>query len=209
MASGIKDKVAILGMGCAKFGERFDADAEDLMVEAFEECIADAGIDTSEIQAAWGSTTFDEMGVGKSAIPYSQALRLPNIPVTRVENYCASGSEAFRGAAYAVASGACDIALAIGVEKLKDTGFGGLPNTNPGPLNSQWWANITAPGGFAQLASAYCAKHGVGKGDFKRAISHVSVKSHANGALNEKAHLRRPITEEQALSAEFSSAGGA
>ena len=86
MASGIKDKVAILGMGCAKFGERYDADAEDLMVEAFEECIADAGIDVSEIQAAWGSTTFDEMGVGKSAIPYSQALRRPNRPGTRVEN---------------------------------------------------------------------------------------------------------------------------
>ena len=201
MASGIKDKVAILGMGCAKFGERYDADAEDLMVEAFEECIADAGIDVSEIQAAWGSTTFDEMGVGKSAIPYSQALRLPNIPVTRVENYCASGTEAFRGAAYAVASGACDIALAIGVEKLKDTGFGGLPNMNPGPLNSQWWANITAPGGFAQLASAYRAKHGVSKDDLKRAIAHVSVKSHANGVLNEKAHLRRAITEEDALNA--------
>ena len=201
MASGIKDKVAILGMGCAKFGERYDADAEDLMVEAFEECIADAGVDVSEIQAAWGSTTFDEMGVGKSAIPYSQALRLPNIPVTRVENYCASGSEAFRGAAYAVASGACDIALAIGVEKLKDTGFGGLPNMNPGPLNSQWWANITAPGGFAQLASAYRAKNKIDKNDFKRAIAHVSVKSHANGLLNEKAHLRRAITEEDALNA--------
>ncbi len=201
MATGIRDKVAVLGMGCARFGERFDANADDLMVEAFDECLEDAGIDVSQIEAAWGATTFDEMGVGKSAIPYSQALRLPNIPVSRVENYCASGSESFRAAAYAVASGACDIALAVGVEKLKDTGFGGLPNMNPGPVASQWWCNITAPGGFAQLASAYRAKHGLDQSDLKRAMAHVSVKSHANGALNDKAHLRRPITEEQALDA--------
>ena len=186
MATGIKDKVAILGMGCARFGERYEANAEDLMVEAFDECLADAEIDTSEIEAAWGATNFDEMGVGKSSIPYSQALRLPNIPVSRVENYCASGSESFRAAAYGVASGACDIALAIGVEKLKDTGFGGLPNMNPGPVNTQWWANVTAPGGFAQLASAYCAKHGVSADDLKRAMAHVSVKSHANGAKNRR-----------------------
>src|SRR5207248_11762805 len=60
--------------------------------------------------------------------------RLPYIPVTRVENYCASGSEAFRGATYAVASGACDIALALGCEKLKDTGYGGLPQRSRGAL---------------------------------------------------------------------------
>ncbi|MEC8718023.1 MAG: acetyl-CoA acetyltransferase, partial [Pseudomonadota bacterium] len=129
------------------------------------------------------------------------ALRLPNIAVTRVENFCASGSEAFRGAVYAVASGACDIALALGVEKLKDTGYGGLPGSLGGTLNAQWAATGSAPGNFAQLASAYRAKHGVSREDLKRAMAHISVKSHANGAKNEKAHLRKPITEEQALNA--------
>src|SRR3546814_1886862 len=67
------------------------------------------------------------MNVGPAGIPAAIALRLPNCAVTKVENYCASGTEAFRGAVYAVASGAADIALAVGVEKLKDTGYGGLP----------------------------------------------------------------------------------
>ena len=201
MAAGIKDKVAILGMGCSRFGERWDCGAEELMVEAFGEAIADAGIDVTQIDAAWFSTHFEEINVGKGGLPLSIALRLPNIAVTRVENFCASGSEAFRGAVYAVASGAADIALALGVEKLKDTGYGGLPAGGGGTLAPQWSANGSAPGNFAQLASAYRAKHGVSREDLKRAIAHVSVKSHANGAKNPKAHLQKPITEEQALNA--------
>src|SRR6202051_2084567 len=159
MAAGIKDKVAILGMGCSKFGERWDMGAEELMVEAYLEACKDAGVETSQIQAAWLSTAMDEVNVGKGGTPLSVALRLPNIPVTHVENFCASGSEAFRGAVYAVAAGACDIALALGVEKLKDTGYGGLPTGNPGTLLPQWMANGSAPGNFAPPASAYRRKH--------------------------------------------------
>lgn len=201
MPQGIRDKVAILGMGCSKFGERWDAGPDDLMVEAYLEAMQDAGIEPTQLDVAWFSTHIDEIGSGKGGTPLSIALRLPNIAVTRVENFCASGSEAFRGAVYAVAAGAADIALAVGVEKLKDTGYGGLPVANPGTLSPQVMPNGSAPGNFAQLASAYRVKHGVFKEDFKRAIAHVSVKSHANGAKNPKAHLRKPITEEQALSA--------
>ncbi len=201
MATGIRDKVAILGMGCSRFGERWNDGAEELMVEAFQECLTDAGIEKNEIQAAWLGSCFDEVNIGKSALPASMALRLPNIAVTRVENYCASGTEAFRGAVYAVASGACDIALAIGVEKLKDIGYGGLPDFSSamGTLNQIWMANITAPGGFAMLATGYAAKYGLDINDVRRAMAHVSVKSHANGVLNPKAHLRRAVTEEQVL----------
>lgn len=201
MPQGIRDKVAILGMGCSKFGERWDAGPDDLMVEAYLEAMQDAGIEPTQLDAAWFSTHIDEIGSGKGGTPLAIALRLPNIAVTRVENFCASGSEAFRGAVYAVAAGAADIALAVGVEKLKDTGYGGLPVANPGTLSPQVMPNGSAPGNFAQLASAYRAKHGVSKEDLKRAIAHVSVKSHANGAKNPKAHLRKPITEEQALNA--------
>jgi acetyl-CoA C-acetyltransferase len=201
MATGIKDKVVILGMGCSKFGERWDREADDLMVEAFEEAQADAGIDKNEINAAWLATAIEEVHAGKSGVPLAMALRLPYIPVTRVENYCASGTEAFRGAVYAVASGAADIALALGVEKLKDTGYGGLPQRGRGVLNSMYWANLSAPGSFAQLAAAYRAKHQVDKEDLKRAMAHVSVKSHDNGAKNPKAHLRNKITEEAVLGA--------
>ena len=201
MASGIKDKVAILGMGCARFGERWDKDAGDLMVEAFDEAILDAGIDSSQIDAAWLGVAYDVVNIGSSGIPMSFALRLPNIGVTKVENYCASGTESFRGAVYAVASGAADIALAMGVEKLKDTGYGGLPVRTIGTNLDMFGVEGSGPGNFAQIASAYCDVHGVSRDDLKRAIAHVSVKSHANGAKNPKAHLRKVIDIDTVLGA--------
>ncbi len=201
MARGIKDKVVILGAGCSKFGERWECEPADLMAEAFEECIADAGIEKNQIEAAWQATGIDSFSVGPGAMPLSMALRLPYIPVTRLENYCASGTEAFRAATYAVASGACDIALAMGFEKLKDTGYGGLPQRSRGVSNDMYYPNLSAPGMFAQLAAGYRAKYGTSKEDLKRAMAHVSVKSHANGLKNPKAHLQRAITEEQVLNA--------
>lgn len=201
MATGIKDKVVILGMGCSRFGERWDAGAEDIMLEAFQECLADAAIGAGEIEAAWFACALDQINVGKSALPMAMALRLNKVPVTRVENLCASGSEAFRGAVYAVASGACDIALAMGAEKLKDTGYGGLPKPERGTLGALWSPNVSAPGLFAQLASAYAAKYGKNAQDVKRAMAQISVKSHENGAKNPKAHLQKLISVEQVLAA--------
>ncbi|WP_066665182.1 MULTISPECIES: acetyl-CoA acetyltransferase [unclassified Sphingomonas] len=201
MASGIKDRVAIIGMGCTAFGERWDAGADALMVEAFEEAIADAGIDRRQIEAAWMGNALDDINVGNSALPLAHALRLETIPVSRVENMCATGTEALRAAAYAVASGAVDFALALGVEKLKDTGYGGLPLRTKGLANDLWMPYGSAPGTFAQLAGAYTAKHRVDAGDLKRAMAHVSWKSHQNGAKNAKAHLRKPVEMDKILSA--------
>ncbi len=203
MASGIRDRVAIVGMGCTRFGERWDADAADLIVEAFQEAVEDAGIGPDEVQAAWLGTCFEEIHLGKSAIPLAQALKLPGIPVTRVENFCATGTEAFRGACYAVASGACDIALALGVEKLKDTGYGGLPgfDTAMGTLNRFILPAFTAPGGFALMATRYFAEHGVSPEEGKMALARISAKSHRCGAMNPKAHLRTEITPEQVIRA--------
>ncbi|MEM9169379.1 MAG: acetyl-CoA acetyltransferase [Pseudomonadota bacterium] len=201
MAEGVRDKVAIVGMGCTRFGERWDARPEDLVTEAFEEALGDAGLERDQIEAAWFGVFYDEQNVGKSAYPLSQYLRLPNVPVTRVENLCATGTEALRGAVYAVAAGACDIALAMGCEKLKDTGFAGLPERTKGTFEDLYQPNFTPPGAFAQLGAAYAAKHGLDMGDLKRAMAHVSWKSHENGAQNEKAHLRRRLTMEQILNA--------
>lgn len=201
MAQGIKDKVAILGMGCSKFGERWDASPEDLMVEAYTEAMADAGIEPAQLDAAWFSTHMDDVGVGRGGTPMGIALRLPNIGVTRVENFCAGGSEAVRAAVYAVAAGACDIAIALGVEKLKDTGYGGLPVATVGTYIPQWYPNAVAPANFAQLATAYQRKHNVDPALLKRAIARVSIKSHANGAKNPKAHFQAAVTEEQVLKA--------
>ncbi|MBT0782941.1 acetyl-CoA acetyltransferase [Paracoccus sp. pheM1] len=201
MAQGIRDKAVIIGMGCTRFGERWDMSSDMLMAEAFEEALADAGIARDEIGAAWLGSALDDVNVGNSAIPLATALRLPPMPVTRVENMCATGTEALRAATYAVASGAVDIALALGVEKLKDTGFGGLPIRTKGSVNDLWMPYGSAPGTFAQLAGAYAARHGIDAADLKRAMAHVSWKSHQNGALSEKAHLRKPVSMETILNA--------
>lgn len=201
MASGIRDKVAILGMGCAKFGERWDVDSDALIVEAVSEALADAAVEATQIDAAWLSVAMDAVNTGPSAIPAAMALRLPNIAVTKVENYCASGTEAFRGAVYAVASGAADIALAIGVEKLKDTGYGGLPVRTRGSTFDMIGVVGSAPGNFAQVANAYMAANSISRADLKRAMAHVSVKSHANGVKNPKAHLRKAIDIDAVLNA--------
>ncbi|CDM25299.1 Acyl-CoA acetyltransferase [Castellaniella defragrans 65Phen] len=201
MATGIRDRVAILGMGCSRFGERWSDNAEDLMLEAYSEALADARIEKNQIEAAWLGVCLEENNVGKTAGPLAQGLRLPFIAATRVENACATGTEALRGAVYAVASGAYDVALALGVEKLKDTGYGGLPVRTRGIVPDLWQPNASAPGAFAQLATAYQARYGISLEDLKRAMAHVSVKSHDNAALNPKAHLRNRITIEDVLKA--------
>ena len=203
MAEGIKDKVAIIGMGCTHFGEHWEKSSEQLMVEAFNEAMGDAGIEKKDIQAAWLGSCMGVCNVGLSALPLSLTLKLPFIPVTRVENFCATGSEALRGAVYAVASGAYDICLAMGVEKLKDTGYGGLPDMGAmmGTKNRFLMPNITAPGGFAMMATAYFNKWGIDPKDGKKLLAMISAKSHKNGVANPKAHLRKEASVEQIIKA--------
>ncbi len=201
MAEGIKDKVAIVGMGCSWFGERWEDSESALLNEAYQEALDDAGIEPEDIGAAWFGAYFDAINVGNSAIPLATALRLRGIPVTRVENMCATGTEALRGAAYAVAAGVVDFALAIGAEKLKDTGYGGLPVAPKGTLNDLWMPYGSAPALFAQLAAGYQAKHGIDRKDLKDAMAHISWKSHANGVKSPKAHLQREVSLETILNA--------
>ena len=127
---GIKDRVAIVAMGCTDFGEHWDRSADDLIIDAAGQALAGAGVTTDDVDAYWFGTATTAM----SGIALSQALKLRAKPVTRLENYCATGSEALRNACYAVASGAYDSAMAIGVEKVKDGGYQGL-NAPPIPTD--------------------------------------------------------------------------
>jgi acetyl-CoA C-acetyltransferase len=127
---GIRDRVAIVAMGCTRFAEHFDKGVDDLLLEATGEAFAGAGIGSDDVDAYWLGTAQS----GMSGITLARPLKLERKPVTRVENYCATGSEALRQAAYAVSSGAYDVAMAVGVEKVKDSGYQGL-NAFPIPTD--------------------------------------------------------------------------
>ncbi|MCL2602805.1 MAG: hypothetical protein FWD91_08345, partial [Treponema sp.] len=192
MKHGFKDKVAVVGMGCSKFGVRFEASKEDLVWEAVQECLQDANLDINEIDAFWFGTAMSEWaGVG-----LSQYLKLKdNKPVTRIENYCCTGTDAFRNACFAVASGAYDVVMAVGLEKLKDSGYSGLnvwqvdgDKTEP---------DIATPSLFSVLAPAYAKKYGLSKEQLREVLVKIAHKNHYNGSLNPKAMFRKELSLEE------------
>ena len=194
----IRDKVAIIGMGCTKFGEHWEKRPEDLIIEAAYEAYQDAGVKPDDIQAAWvGTAAANWTGIGGCCL--ADPLKLRSIPITRVENFCATGLEALRNATYAVAAGAYDVVLAQGFEKLKDTGAGGL-GVGRG-MHPVWEFRRTAPGSFALIATRYFHTYHLTPDEGKRIIGQIAVKNHSNGALHPKAHLRKAITIEQVLAA--------
>jgi acetyl-CoA C-acetyltransferase len=192
MAShGLTDRVAIVGMGCTPFRDHWDRSADDLLVDAVGECLASVPeVEPSDVDAYWVGT----QGSGMSGMTLSKPLRLRDKPVTRVENFCATGSESFRNACFAVASGAYDVVLASGVEKLKDSPYSGL--TASWPPSDGTSVDWTAPGAFSLLAPAYAERYGVGEEQLREALTHIAAKNHANGALNERAQYRRPVAPE-------------
>lgn len=190
----IRDKVAIIGMGCCKFGENWDKGPDDMIIEAVYEAYEDAGVEPKDIEAAWVGTCFG----GAGGITIAAPLKLGPIPITRVENLCATGMDTLRNAAFGVACGLYDIVLAVGVEKLKDTGFAGLPEGYVHPVYGQ---GATAPGRWALGATRYFASRNISPEEGKRTLAKIAVKNHYNGSMSPKAHFQKEITLEQALNA--------
>ena len=190
----MKDKVAIIGVGCTKFGDLFEQSYEDMVLDAANAAFADAGIEPERIDAAWFGSYSPYGGHGKASVSLADALRLYGKPITRVENFCATGTDAFRNAAMAVASGMYDVALVLGAEKLKNRPARGLSSEGEHPYQTD---GLTAPGIFAMSATRYFQQFNVGR----EALAKVAVKNHDNGSKNPKAHFQMQITEEQALKA--------
>jgi len=191
MAShGIRDRVAIVGMGCTRFGERWDKGLDDLIVEAAQDTFASAGVTKHDVDAFWIGTAQG----GMSGITLARPLQVQSKPVTRVENYCATGSEALRAAAYAVASGAYDVAMAVGAEKVKDSGYQGL--NAAAPPGDGTARTLTAAAMFSMVAPAYAAKYGVADDQLTDVLATISAKNHANGARNPRAQFRREVSKE-------------
>lgn len=188
-STGIADKVAIVAMGCTRFGELWQQSTDDLVIDAVAEAIGQTELGIDDLDAFWLGT----LGSGQSGLTLSRALGTDYKPVTRVENYCATGSESFRNACYAVASGAYDRVMAVGVEKLKDSGFSGLLRGDPPGDGTAPELSVTAPAAFSMLDPAYCAKYGVDAGDMRSAMTHVAWKNHVNGSRNPKAQFRSEV----------------
>ena len=198
MPGSIRDRVAVVGMGCTKFGERWDASAHDMIVDAAYQAFEDAGIGPEDIEAAWIGTA-----TGSTGMSLSEPLRLQYIPVTRVENACATASDAFRNACYAVAAGIYDIVLALGADKYKDSGLSGLTDgSTPGPGHAMTTgASGPPPAQFAMLATTYFDHYGLSYEEGKHMIGRVSWKSHVNGAMHKKAHFQREVSMDAILNA--------
>ncbi|MGW1802439.1 acetyl-CoA acetyltransferase [Streptomyces sp. NPDC001984] len=189
--NSLADRVAIIGMGCTRFAEHFDRSADELMLDAMRDACTEGGIaDLRDIDAFWVGTYIS----GISGMSLTRPIRLAGKPVTRVENMCATGAEALRAACYAVASGAVDVAMAVGVEKLKDAGFSGL--ASPRIQDDGTRPTITAPANFSLLPPAYQAKYGVEEAAFRESMTHVARKNHANGALNPRAQFQRVVSKD-------------
>ena len=201
----IRDKVAIVGMGCTKFGNNWDKSANDMIVESAFEALEDASMNIKDLEAAWFSSFFCPPGLTGQSL--AKALKLPFLPVTRVENACASGTDALRNASYAVASGIYDIVLVLGVEKLKDNGLQGLPD-------AEMWLNMwgshdntyrcttaSGPAQFAQMATSYFSKHGIDPEEGKKILAIIESNNHHNGSLTPKAQFQNEVSVEKIMKA--------
>jgi acetyl-CoA C-acetyltransferase len=189
-SNGIKDRVAIVSMGCTPFREHWDKSTDDLLIDAVTGCIDGAGIDRDDVDAYWVGT----QASGMAGVTLSKPLKTRMKPVSRLENYCATGSEAFRNAAYAVASGAYDVVLAAGVEKLKDGRFSGLSATWPPSSGTR--PDMTAPASFSFLAPAYAARYGLEPDTLREVLTRIAWKNHRNGSLNPLAQFRKEVDKD-------------
>lgn len=188
---GIKDQVAIIGMGCTPFLEHWDKSLDDLIIDAAQSTYASASVAQEDIDAFWFGTSQS----AASGLAMAGPLKIQGKPVTRVENYCATGSEAMRNAAYAVASGAYDVVMALGAEKVKDGGYQGL-NAFPIPTDGTQ-RTLTAAAMFSLILPSYSKKYGVDEDQLRYTVAKIAEKNHYNGARNPLAQFRRETSAEQ------------
>src|ERR1700730_3130694 len=190
MAShGVNDRVGTVGMGCPRFGELWDKGADELLVDACNDAFRSAGTTKEGVDAFWVGTAQS----GMSGMGLSKPLELTGKPVVRVENMCATGSEALRQAAYAVASGAYDVAMAVGVEKVKDSGYQGLVGAGKTPTDGTG-RTLTAAAMFAMCSPGYGKKYGLDDAQMREVLARIAWKNHQNGARNPRAQFKKEVS---------------
>ena len=196
----IVDEVAIIGVGCTRFMEHFDKGYADLVVDAAYEAIEDAGIEPTDIQAAWLGSQLPTDGLeGNCGIWLADYLGMFDIPVSRNTAACATGMDAFRNAVFAVGCGEYDVALVVGVEKMRDIGPRMLIDFVAERGHPCIRKGVSFPGFFATMFNRYLYQYGISPEKGREYLTQITCQNHSNGALNPKAHFRKPVTEEDIL----------
>ncbi len=191
MSKNIRDKVAIVGVGACKFGENWDMSREDMIVEAAYEAYADAGIEDpqKQIEAVFCGAVYPNGGTGEVA----EALKLFDRPISKLSNYCETGTDTFRYGVMCVAAGMYDTVLVVGFDKPKDRGVSG-PSVSFDRVRG---LPATPAGWFSLCAARYFQTFDAGRED----LAKIAVKNHHNGTLAPKSMLKREITIDDVLNA--------
>ena len=194
-------RAAVIGAGHTPFGVRSEG-PRALLRSAVDQAFAsvDRGMERSSVQEGYlGSLGFSGWQIGNVSAVLAEEARTPGIPVTHVENACASAGFALRAGIHAIESGERDVVLVVGLEKMTDT-------TSPrrrywlGVSGDSEWerlAGLTFAGVYALIAS----RHIVEFGTPMEALAEVAVKNHAHGALNPNAQFQKPVTRDRVLAA--------
>ncbi|WP_342677627.1 thiolase domain-containing protein [Methanofollis sp. UBA420] len=193
--------VAVIGIGCTKFGEWWDRSFRNLIVEAGVQAIEDANLAGEQIDAMYvgnmsAGRFIEQEHIGALIADYS-GLAAEHIPATRVEAACASGGLAFRDAVTAVASGMSDIVVAAGVEKMTDVDTSLSTDALAGAADREWegFVGATFPGLYAMIANDYMHRYPL----TREQLAQVAVKNHYNGARNPIAQFQKEITLDTVL----------
>lgn len=186
--------IAVVGSGMIDFGARYEKGTDDMMEEAYLNALDDVdhGLDPADIEAAW----FGCRNLSKDAssgLGLSHPTGLFGIPITRVENACATGSTAFRNAVSAIRAGEVDVALVGGVENMTDLGGDLIERAEV----KQLWRGraITMPAFFGLRATRHMHEFGT----TREQIAKISVKNHENGTKYPHAHYQFSCTVEDVL----------
>ena len=191
--------VAVIGTGKTAFGAFPDRDLRSLAVEAIEHALQDAHVLPAAIEAFYLGNFAGPSFVGQNHLaPYvGTAAGFESIPCTRVEDACASSGSAFFHAWLSVAAGVYDVVAVAGVEKMTSQSTPRVTEilAGAGDMSGEGRAGATFPALFAMIARRHMHQYGT----TREHLAAVSVKNHANGAKNPRAHMRKVITLEQAL----------
>lgn len=191
--------VAVIGIGKTAFGALMDRDLKSLALEAIAGAVGDSKVETKRVEAFYLGNFAGPSFVGQNHLaPYiGLAAGFDRIPCTRIEDACASGGSAFFHAWQSVASGCYDLVVAAGVEKMTSQATAKVAEilAGAGDMSGEGRAGATFPSLFAMIARRHMHEFGT----TREHLAAISVKNHANGALNPLAHMRKVITLEQAL----------